>query len=325
MVPTKNYLNAKEFLDALDISTDRWLPNSQWNSPWVFRGQRNSEWGLVPAAWRKNSTPEMQRLETLKRRFKQEKPLAIKECFSKIKKDHTQSELAQLIDAYAQARAEFQLIMEFILFADELGHPVPGSEIYLRLSNYDYIPDLRKYPLVRLLPEPNATAALAQHHGIPTRAIDWTNNPLVSAFFAAEGVSCDDDDGCIAVWAIRHDLLRKYGGDQIQKREYCQFKVLKCPRSDNLYLHAQEGLFIFPIYGCAYFAKNGCWPTLEEFAIDISQSANEDVIRKFVLPNAQVGELLRLLWARGISRGHLMPTYDNVTKSLLTKWEWWDF
>lgn len=322
---TEKYTTAKDFLDVLHLSSDRWLPSSLWRSPWVFRGQRDAKWDLTPKAWRSKNTSELKRLEKLKQHYAHINRYSLEKMLSRIKKDFNEKELENLIEAYSQARAEFQLILEFLSLADELGHPVPGAEQYLRLSSYDYLPNISKYPLMRFLPEPNAATALAQHHGIPTRAIDWTNNPLIAAFFAAEGISHDTDEGCIAVWAIRSDLLGQYIMDQIQKREFSQFKVLKLPRSENSFLHAQDGLFISPINGCSYYAKNGSWPMLEEYALDVALCAREEVIRKLTLPYDQVGELLRLLWANGISRGHLMPTYDNVTRSLVAKWEWWDY
>ncbi|MDX2307593.1 MAG: FRG domain-containing protein [Hyphomicrobium sp.] len=86
----------------------------------------------------------------------------------------------QLIPKIGRAKRRYNKTVELLLFAN-FKRRVPQFMPLAGLSDWDLL-------------------ALAQHHGLPTRLLDWTKNPLVAAFFA---VVSEPQDCNARVYAFR--------------------------------------------------------------------------------------------------------------------------
>lgn len=81
--------------------------------------------------------------------------------------------------------------------------------------------------------------SLAQHHGLPTRLLDWTHNPLVALYFAA--CASPESDGTL--FGLRTE--RFIGPRLLGRSPFSIDKPMKYyPNVVTQRLRAQEGLFI---------------------------------------------------------------------------------
>lgn len=101
----------------------------------------------------------------------------------------------------------------------------------------------------------------------------------------------------------------------------------------NDYLNSQQAFFLYDASANEQFQSVGTfrpvddvilamakrdetWTTISERGAVISEFCKPPIMKRFLLPCTEADHLLELLYQEDISYAHLMPTLDNVVRTL---------
>jgi len=288
--------DASELLELLSDTSKLWENKNRYY--WVFRGISDINYQLVPSALR-----------------------------DKAKLGYSfQPMIAPQETNVLQIEAELKKLQEFYWEADSHGLKIPGNPNLLRTpKNWNSIEDAIKeygWPIDDFLP----LLSIAQHYGIPTRLLDWTENPMVAVYFAVKNVltsNAQKQNGKFIIWALDLDWVinEAFPGGQVEKMS---IYVVTAPRSSNQNLHAQGGVFT-----TEQITPNELNDPLRIKSVDeIVQEYFKDkkceypVMIKLLISKSIANKLLRLLHQRNINAATIFPGYQGVAEALRERHLW---
>ncbi|HSL42266.1 MAG TPA: FRG domain-containing protein [Anaerolineales bacterium] len=150
--------------------------------------------------------------------------------------------------------------------------------------------------------------AIAQHHGLATRVLDWSLNPLVALWFAVKDAPHEDRNGILWMYSLnQRSVINTLRLDE----EPDPFKLDRVkvffPNHEVPRIRAQAGVFtVHP-----RVMPNKVFLPFEEMQID------HESLTRMIIPCGLFEKLKRSLDKCGIHAAALMPDLDGLAQRII--------
>jgi hypothetical protein len=266
--------SAAAFVEALRPTSPRWSQRGAW----LFRGHGRLNWPLRPTAFRPESWEK----------------------------------LGGHPGVYSNDQMDKFEIDELLHFARGLNHaglPIPGMG-RAEIARWDGADS--KVITADWVEAFSDLMALAQHHGFPTRLLDFTHQSLVAAYFAALPLpDCDpldDSPDELCVWAIDASRLDWKSDEWV--------RIVRATKAGNPNLIAQDGVFV--VWKSAWQTLDAIIDGLIDEYADYPDKDDRDEgpsACQLTLPRKESIELLALLAREHVTGARLFPGVDGVIRA----------
>jgi hypothetical protein len=156
---------------------------------------------------------------------------------------------------------------------------------------------------------------LMQHHGVPTRILDWTESLSTALHFALESATDTVDLWMLDPYALNSQQANIEGIVDVESMLKVEYFDLFIEPSGNIKRPSWEAVAIYPRRQMARLASQHGLFTLHQSRIAL-ETIDEPWLTRFCLSGSAVTETARLLKVLGVNDFSLFPDLDGLSRFL---------